>query len=175
LSDPDTGLLYRWNGRFWEAFNVDHVKRMAIEMLGEEAMSARVRDAIFQVMILATLPHGRVVNDITEWICMKNGMLNYKTLEIRDHAMNISTEVGAKAIESPYFKAITAGDPINAAFKHKDTFDFVPYCKLIFTANRLPRVLDNSDGVYRRILPVLFKRQFLEETPGQYTKEIQHE
>lgn len=75
--------------------------------------------------------------------------------------LNISTEVGSRALESPYFKAITSGDPISAAYKHKDTFTFIPYCKLIFAANKLPRVLDNSDGFFRRVLPVEFKRQFL--------------
>jgi putative DNA primase/helicase len=79
--------------------------------------------------------------------------------------VNISTEVGARAIESNYFKAITAGDAITAAFKHQDSFEFVPYCKLVFAANRLPRVLDNSDGFYRRFLPIQFKRQFLEGAP----------
>jgi len=79
--------------------------------------------------------------------------------------LNISTEVGAKALESPYFKAITSGDPINAAFKHKNTFNFTPYCKLTFAANKLPRILDNSDGFFRRVLPVKFKRQFREGAP----------
>jgi putative DNA primase/helicase len=77
--------------------------------------------------------------------------------------LNISTEVGSKAIESPYFKAITSGDPLNAAFKHRNTFTFEPTVKLAFSANRLPRVLDNSDGFFRRLLPIQFKRQFLED------------
>jgi putative DNA primase/helicase len=66
-------------------------------------------------------------------------------------------------MESTYFKAISAGDPINAAFKHQNPFDFIPFCKLIFAANKLPRVLDNSDGFFRRVLPVQFKRQFLDD------------
>ena len=68
-------------------------------------------------------------------------------------------------MESPYFKAITAGDAVNAAFKHKNSFEFIPYCKLIFASNKMPRVLDNSDGFFRRILPVSFKRQFREDDP----------
>jgi putative DNA primase/helicase len=77
--------------------------------------------------------------------------------------LNISTEIGSKAMESTYFKAISAGDPINAAFKHQNPFDFIPFCKLIFATNKLPRVLDNSDGFFRRVLPVQFKRQFLND------------
>ena len=79
--------------------------------------------------------------------------------------LNISTEVGSKAMESAYFKAIVSGDPISAAFKHQDAFHFRPNCKLVFAGNRLPRILDNSDGPFRRLLPIAFKRQFFEEDP----------
>ena len=265
---PDTGLLYRWNGRYWEEFYEDHLKAVALKMLGVEAKQNMVTDAVFQVRSLATIPHGRALNDNLDYICVKNGMLDITTGKLSDHdpefyasyelgvtynpasrdrcdrflqyldetiktpeviaqvqeffgycflrknpfakcllllgpgsdgkstlltvlremigpencasvsfsemedqflrsslyqkTVNISTEVGSKAIESPYFKAITSGDPVNAAFKHKNTFTFIPYCKQVFASNKMPRVLDNSDGFFRRILPVKFKRQFLE-------------
>lgn len=268
---PDTGLLYRYNGRYWEEYFEDHLKSVALKMLGNEAKQAWVQDAVFQVKSLSTIPHGRALNDETDFVCVKNGMLNIIRGVVEDHnpdffatyelgvtynpesedkcvrfiqylqetiqtpqviaqvqeffgycflrkmpfakcllllgpgsdgkstllnllremigpencasvsfnemedqflrsslyqkTVNISTEVGSKAVESPYFKAITSGDPVNAAFKHKNTFTFTPYCKLIFAANKMPRVLDNSDGFYRRILPVKFKRQFLEGDP----------
>ena len=75
--------------------------------------------------------------------------------------LNISTEVGSKAMESKIFKAIVSGDAVQAAFKHENSFEFVPTCKMAFAANRFPRVLDNSDGFFRKILPIQFKRQFL--------------
>lgn len=75
--------------------------------------------------------------------------------------LNISTEVGSKAMESKIFKAIVSGDSIQAAFKHENSFEFEPACKMAFAANRFPRVLDNSDGFFRKILPIQFKRQFL--------------
>jgi len=271
LSDPETGLMYRWNNHYWEEFDEDHVRGLCLKYLGDESQKSRAEDAAYQVKMLCTMPHGRKTNDQIDWICLQNGMFNYKTYEIRPHEpdyfctyslpvtfnpdsdkrcdrwlryleetvqtqeviaqlqefagyilvrhtkfekcllligpgadgkskylnimkeivgdqncaavsfpdledqfqrsslynklLNISTEIGAKAIESPYFKAITSGDPINAAFKHKNTFTFSPYCKLAFAANRLPRVLDNSDGYFRRILPVRFKRQFFEWDP----------
>jgi putative DNA primase/helicase len=79
--------------------------------------------------------------------------------------LNISTEIGAQAIESPYFKAITSGDPISAAFKNVDNFTFSPYVKLAFAGNSLPRVRDNSHGYFRRFMPIKFKNQFLEDDP----------
>jgi putative DNA primase/helicase len=75
--------------------------------------------------------------------------------------LNISTEVGSKAMESKIFKAIVSGDAVQAAYKHENSFEFVPTAKMAFAANRFPRVLDNSDGFFRKILPVQFKRQFL--------------
>jgi putative DNA primase/helicase len=81
--------------------------------------------------------------------------------------LNTSTEIGSSVIESAYFKAITSGDPIQAAFKHKDNFTFTPYCKLLFAGNILPRIKDNSDALFERILPIHFKRQFLEGDPDR--------
>jgi putative DNA primase/helicase len=273
LSDPETSVLYSWNGKFWEPFDEDHLKRMAVEALGNEAQKSRIEDAVYQARMLATIPPGRKVNDRIDWVCLQNGMLNVDSFEMKAHdpefycthslavsfdpesvrrcerwerylemgiqtpeviaqaqefagycitrhtkfekclillgpgedgkstfmkilkeivadencaavsfpdlekefhrsslynkLLNISTEIGNQAIESPYFKAITSGDPVNAAFKHHDVFTFNPYCKLIFAGNVLPRVRDNSHGYFRRILPIQFKRQFLEGDPDR--------
>lgn len=273
LSDPETGMLYRWNGKYWEIFDEDHLKSVAIRCLENESQKSRVEDAIYQVKMLATIPPDRKVNDHDEWICLQNGMLNFMTFEMRPHdpdfyctyalpvafdpestkrcehwekyletniqtpepiaqlqeyagyclvrhtrfekclfllgpgrdgkstfmkvlkeilgqencaavsfpdlenefqrsslynkLLNISTEIGGQAIESPYFKAITSGDPINAAYKHRDVFTFSPYCKLIFAGNMLPRVKDNSDAYFQRVMPIQFKRQFLEGDPAR--------
>lgn len=77
--------------------------------------------------------------------------------------LNVATEITTDAIQSEMFKAVVTGDPIQASFKHKDSFEFVPFCKLVYASNKMPRVFDNSDGYFRRLLPVLFKRQFLED------------
>lgn len=272
LSDPESGQLYRWSGRWWEPYAEEYVESVCLKYLGDEAQRVRIKDAAYQVKILSTIPHRRKLNDRLDWICLQNGMLNLSTLELRPHArdyyatvamglafdpkadhrcdrwlqfleetvqtpgpiaqlqefagycltrstaygkcllllgpgadgkslflkilrhlvgpdncsavsfadlddqflraslfgkqLNISTEVGSKALESMYFKAIVTGDPISAAFKHENSFEFCPYCKQAFAANKLPRVLDNSEGYFRRLLPVAFKRQFLEDDPA---------
>ena len=79
--------------------------------------------------------------------------------------LNVGAELSAEATNSEFFKNVVTGDPIQASFKHKDSFEFRPYCKLAYAMNKKPRVLDNSDGFFRRILPVQFKRQFLEDDP----------
>lgn len=275
LSDPETGLMYRWNNQYWELYDEDQIRKKCLQYLGGESQKSRAEDAAYQVKMLCTIPPDRKINDQMDWICLKNGIFNLHNYNLIPHTpdfyctytlpvafnpdsqercerwllyldqsiqtpeaiaqlqeflgyclvrhtryekcllligpgsdgkstflkvikelvgdencaavsfqdledqfqrsslynklVNISTEVGAKAIESPYFKAITSGDAINAAFKHKNGFTFSPYCKLAFAANRLPRVLDNSDGFFRKVLPVRFKRQFLDDDPEKDT------
>lgn len=271
MSDPLNGLLYRWNGKIWERYDEDHIRKIAVEHLGNEAQKSRVEDAVYQVKMLSTIPFGRAINDGANWLCIQNGMLNIDTFDIHAHdpsylctyilpvsldpesdkkcerwleylketiqddgpimqaqefagycfekhakyekclfllgpgedgkskflltlqamigqencaavsfnslenefhrsslfhkLLNISTEIGATTMETPYFKAITSGDPIDAAFKHQNSFTFNPYAKLAFSGNCLPRTRDNSHGFFRRFLPIEFKKQFLEGDP----------
>ncbi|MBW1712906.1 MAG: DNA primase, partial [Deltaproteobacteria bacterium] len=77
--------------------------------------------------------------------------------------LNVYTEVEAQTFTSGYFKSIVSGDRINAAFKHQPVFEFRPYCKLAFSANRFPKILDNSHGFFRRVLPIRFRHRFSDD------------
>jgi putative DNA primase/helicase len=81
--------------------------------------------------------------------------------------VNMSAEVGSNAMDSQFFKLIVSGDEISAAFKHKNTFDFEPFVKMVFAVNKMPKIMDNTDGFYRKILPISFKRQFLPGDPDR--------
>ena len=267
--DPATGRLYRWNDHFWEDYSDEHLKKLAIQYLGLESDKSRVENSVYQVLRLCALPHGRAMNDRTDWICIRNGMLNLMSLELLPHAqdyfssyqlpvdfnpdssarcdrylsylsqtvktagpimqiqefmgymlvrhcryaktlwiigpgsdgkskllkvmgamvgeencaavdfadleksfqrsslynklLNLSAEIGDNAHESQFFKRFVTGDKVNAEYKNKDVFEFEPFCKMVFAMNKYPRVFDNSDGFFRRLLIVKFKRQFLED------------
>ncbi|MEM4330377.1 MAG: phage/plasmid primase, P4 family, partial [Candidatus Bilamarchaeaceae archaeon] len=75
--------------------------------------------------------------------------------------LNTSTEEDRKIFGSAMFKAIVTGDYINASYKHRDFFEFKPFCKLAFATNFMPQVSDFSHGFYRRILGIKFTKQFL--------------
>ena len=277
MTDPVSGLTYKWNGTHWELYDVAHIKNKAIEYLGIEAKKSRVEDSVYQVQVMGAIPHGRKINDKHDFICLENGMFNLKNFEVYPHAkdyfstikigvkfdpdnipscerweqfleetiqtegpirqmqeffgycltretryqkcllnlgpgadgkslvskvlralcgpencssvsfnelqdqfyraslynmqVNISTEIGNQAMESEFFKAIVTGDPISAAFKNVDPFTFVPFCKLVFATNKLPKVLDNTDGFYRRLLPIKFKQQFLGDNDDKYLED----
>lgn len=277
LWDPSMKMFYKWNGRIWKIFHDEHIGKLCSDSLGIEYNKGRVDDTINYIKLNSTITDGRQLNDRRDHVCVLNGLLDLKTLELKPHdkdflctfmlpveynpksdescdrflqyldesvktpeviaqlqefagycltpstefekcllllgpgadgkstflkvlrelvgpencssisfadledqfqrsalfgkLLNISTEVGSKAIESPYFKAITSGDPISAAFKFQNNFSFCPTTKLAFAANHLPRVRDNSDGFFRRVLPIQFKRQFLNDAdPGLFAK-----
>ena len=273
LSDPLTGLTYRWEGRFWEQYDLQHIRGKALRMLDDEANSSKAADVAGMVRDLSVLPVGRKMNDGEDLICLQNGMFNLQTAELLPHAkdhfsshclgvefdpdnvqdcprwkrfleeavcdpgaireiqkffgycltretkhekmliivgpggdgksklmnllrklvgeencshipmgrledqfylsrlvdklVNMSTEVEAKAMQSMELKAIASGDAISASFKNQTPFDFVPFCKLVYSTNRLPRVLDNSDGFFRKVMLIERKQQFAKHYRSQ--------
>jgi putative DNA primase/helicase len=58
------------------------------------------------------------------------------------------------------FKAITGGDPLTGEYKFKDSFDFVAFSRLVFSANTLPQSKDSSQGFFDRWLVIPFERSF---------------
>lgn len=273
VSDTDSGLMYRWNERYWELHNIVHIQKKALQMLEVEASSARAADAANMVKILSSLEHGRKMNDSKRWICLKNCLFDLETGETRPHTkaeyfnfmlgvefnpngdprcdrwlqflsetiqdprtimalqeffgyclvsstrfqkclfmfgpgadgksivldvltallgeqncsavglkdlekefyraslfgkrLNVSAEFDSGAFTSEWFKKLIDGSLVSACFKHKDFFEFRFDGKIVFASNRFPKVLDNSEGYWRRLLPIQFKRQFLTVASGK--------
>jgi putative DNA primase/helicase len=69
------------------------------------------------------------------------------------------------------FKALTGGDVITAEYKFRDSFDFDPFAKLLFSANRPPQSDDSTHGFFRRWQVVSFTRCFEEGAPGTKSRE----
>ncbi len=60
------------------------------------------------------------------------------------------------------FKALTGGDVLTAEYKFKDSFEYLPFCKLVFSANKPPQSDDSTHGFFRRWLVISFTRCFEE-------------
>lgn len=58
------------------------------------------------------------------------------------------------------FKAITGGDIVTAAYKYRDSFEFIPFARLVFSANHLPRSSDGSPAFFDRWVVIPFRRSF---------------
>ena len=61
---------------------------------------------------------------------------------------------------SAMFKAITGCDRITAEIKYRDSFEFTPFARLLFSANRLPASNDASQAFFDRWLIVPFPKRF---------------
>jgi putative DNA primase/helicase len=83
--------------------------------------------------------------------------------EIQGKLVNISSEMSAQAtVSDGYLKQIVAGDKIEAERKYQPSFSFKPTARLVGATNELPRLLDQSDGFFRRAAILTFNRQFTE-------------
>jgi putative DNA primase/helicase len=58
------------------------------------------------------------------------------------------------------FKSLVGGDTMLAERKFETSFEFVPYARLIFSANSYPRSKDASFAFFRRWLVIPFERSF---------------
>lgn len=58
------------------------------------------------------------------------------------------------------FKQLTGGDSMTGEFKYRDSFDFVPYARLVFSANHPPRSQDGSPAFFDRWVVLPFGRAF---------------
>ena len=79
---------------------------------------------------------------------------------------NIGDDIGDDFIANPAtFKKIVSGDWIKGENKGQKEFFFKPYCKLLFSANNIPRIKDKSGAVLDRLVIIPFDAKFSKDDP----------
>jgi P4 family phage/plasmid primase-like protien len=74
---------------------------------------------------------------------------------------NICADVGNKGIDSTEaLKKLIGGDPVDCERKFMEGYTFTPYATLIFSANDIPEVSDESDGFARRFELIEWEKSF---------------
>lgn len=90
---------------------------------------------------------------------------SYATARLTGKLANICPDLPSTHLtETSVFKAIVGGDDLHAEYKYGASFEFQPYCRLVFSANHVPRSGDASHAFFRRWLVVPFNRTF---EPGE--------
>jgi len=64
------------------------------------------------------------------------------------------------ALDEQRIKQFTGGSPITARMLHSDPIEFDPRGKLVMECNSRPRISGDDDGIWRRIVIILFPHQF---------------
>ena len=86
---------------------------------------------------------------------------NFATSSLENKFANICADVGHRGIkETEELKKIIGGDPISCEPKFKDVYAFEPYSTMIFSANDIPTVNDESDGFARKFELIEWTKQF---------------
>lgn len=84
--------------------------------------------------------------------------------ELRGKLVNIVDDLNDTDRNSEgKMKSIVSGVSISTDRKSKDPIAFVPYCRLIFSCNDLPRFRDSTDGIWRRLVVIPFENQIPDE------------
>ena len=63
------------------------------------------------------------------------------------------------------FKKVVTGNRIKGERKQETPFEFEPYCKLLFSANDIPRMKDKTGAVMRRLVIIPFNAVFTKDDP----------
>jgi P4 family phage/plasmid primase-like protien len=78
---------------------------------------------------------------------------------------NICPDIPYKGLNnSSLFKAFVAGDPVNARSLHRQYIKFIPYATWLFSANRIPKTFDLSDGFFDRWVLIKFSGKNYRDT-----------
>jgi len=88
-------------------------------------------------------------------------MNRFSRAELQGKLANIYPDLPSKGLEDTgVFKALVAGDPINAERKHQHPFVLETSARLLFSANELPRSHDLTHAYFRRWVIIPFENRF---------------
>ena len=94
----------------------------------------------------------------------------FSTAMIFGKLANIGDDISDDFIpDTSFFKKVVTGNRIKAERKGIDPFEFNPYCKLLFSANDIPRMKDKAGAVKRRLVIIPFNAVF--EKPDPFISE----
>jgi len=86
----------------------------------------------------------------------------FATSQLDGKLVNIHSDISSHELNNlGIFKQLVSADPIPAEKKNKDHFELINFAKMLFSANEMPHIKDNSDGAYRRIIVTKWENQFI--------------
>lgn len=85
----------------------------------------------------------------------------FAAARLKNSLANLFADLDTNALrKTGMFKMLVGKDPVYAEKKFKDGFQFQNYAKLIFSANKLPEVKEDTDAFFRRWIIINFPNIF---------------
>ena len=108
----------------------------------------------------------------TTYVSPRRWDRDYSLASLKESRINLVSELPETSVleQTDVFKAVVAGDLIEARLPYQPPFYLRPSAGHIFSANEIPRTGDTSDGFFRRFRIMTFNESF-EDSPFRRTKE----
>lgn len=93
----------------------------------------------------------------------------FSTVMMFGKLANIGDDISNEfVVDTAVFKKVVTGETIDAEQKGQPKFDFKPFCKLLFSANSIPRMGKGGDSaaIMRRLVIVPFNANFTPSDPN---------
>ena len=88
-------------------------------------------------------------------------MNRFAAADVYSKSANLYADLSDQALKfTGMFKMLTGNDPVTAEQKFRNPFVFMNYAKLIFSANKVPEVYEDSLAFFRRWLLFVFPNTF---------------
>lgn len=85
----------------------------------------------------------------------------FKTAELVNKLANIGDDISDDFIpDGAIFKKLVSGNRVNVERKNANPFDFSNYAKLIFSANKIPKMKDRTGAILDRMIIIPFNAEF---------------
>ncbi len=81
----------------------------------------------------------------------------FGTYGLKDASLAIAAEAPKRGLNEEILKACISGDKITLEGKFKNQFEYSPTAKWIVACNRFPKIQDESNGMWRRVIIVDWK------------------
>lgn len=93
-------------------------------------------------------------------ISLKRMEDKFGPIELKDKLLNACGETATEPLQVTQFKAIAAGDRMQAEVKYKQDVKFLPIAKHMISMNEFPGVPDKTDAFFRRLIVMEYKTKF---------------
>lgn len=106
--------------------------------------------------------------DNTSSLDLKDFNHEFKVANLAGSLANIGDDISDEFIvDTAMFKKIVSGDRVNTNKKFEKPFDFNPYCKLLFSANTIPRMGKSrgNEAIIDRLIIIPFNARFSPDDP----------
>lgn len=92
----------------------------------------------------------------------------FQALQIMGKLANLGDDIGNEFVRGndlAVVKKIITGEDVYTDVKGTKGLTFRPYCTMIFSANEMPKLGDDSEGMMRRMFPIRFNAKFRDTDP----------